>query len=410
MAAHAPDDRGGGGPMNILVIAGAAVLLGGLMIARRLLRIAGRRGLTPPVAWALLRRRGRRPAGAPVHLLLCVADHYEPMRDGASPERADRRVAAWVHRYPRLFSRFRDSDGCMPRHTFFYPIEEYDPAHLDELAALCRDGFGEVEVHLHQDRDHADNLRNTLARFKEILSSRHGLLARDRETGEVAYGFIHGNWALDNSRPDGRWCGVNNELDVLRETGCYADFTFPSYPSPTQPRTINAIYHAVDDPLRPRSYETGVTAGAGPAPADSLMMIQGPLVLDWRKPRFGLVPRVENGCLQSSQPPGAGRIDPWLEAGVRVPTRPDWVFVKLHTHGAVESNMDVLLGEPMLELHRELARRAKDDPNFHFHYVTAREMYNLARAAAEGWAGDVASARDYRLRCPVQAAANRVPR
>ena len=37
------------------------------------------------------------------------------------------------------------------------------------------------------------------------------------------FGFIHGNWCLDNSRADGRWCGLNNELILLRELGCYAD-------------------------------------------------------------------------------------------------------------------------------------------------------------------------------------------
>ena len=42
-----------------------------------------------------------------------------------------------------------------------------------------------------------------------------------------------------------------------------------------------------------------------------------------------------------------------------------------------------------------LARRAKEDPNFQFHYVTAREMYNLVRAAEAGWQGSVALARDY---------------
>ena len=197
--------------------------------------------------------------------LLCIADHYEPMRNGASPEMGRRRVNAWLRRYPRLFSGFRDSDGRAPRHTFFYPIEEYDPECLDSLAALCRAGYGEVEIHLHHDRDHAENLRQSLTEFKELLSIRHGLLARDRKTGEVAFGFIHGNWCSDNSGCNGRWCGVNNELDVLRETGCYADFTFPSYPSQTQPRTINSIYYAVDDPERPRSHDTGTRRRSGTA-------------------------------------------------------------------------------------------------------------------------------------------------
>jgi hypothetical protein len=127
------------------------------------------------------------------------------------------------------------------------------------------------------------------------------------------------------------------------------------------------------------------------------MLIQGPLVLDWRRRKWGVFPRVENGCLQGNQAPGRDRIDLWLKARVRVPKRPDWFFVKLHTHGAPESNQRVLLGPPMTDFHRELARRAGADPAFHFHYVTAREMYNLARAAEAGWQGTVDGARDYEL-------------
>jgi hypothetical protein len=87
----------------------------------------------------------------------------------------------------------------------------------------------------------------------------------------------------------------------------------------------------------------------------------------------------------------------WLRARVQVPTRPDWFFVKLHTHGAPEANQRVLLGEAMLGFHRALARRAEEDPTFHFHYVTAREMYNLAKAAEASWTGTVLEARDYEL-------------
>ncbi|MFC1831685.1 hypothetical protein ACFL0S_06655 [Thermodesulfobacteriota bacterium] len=39
---------------------------------------------------------------------------------------------------------------------------------------------------------------------------------------------------MDNLRPPGRWCGVNNEIDILHEMGCYADFTLLSVPSDTQ--------------------------------------------------------------------------------------------------------------------------------------------------------------------------------
>jgi hypothetical protein len=347
----------------------------------------------------LLQTPKRRPVSPrqEVHLILCIADHWEPKAGRSDSERAESRVRFWSENYPSRMGEFSDSDGRKPRHTFFYPAEEYEPAYLDALAELCAAGFGEVEVHLHHDADTSENFRRTLLDFKEILSQRHGLLARHRETGEVAYGFVHGNWALCNSRRDGRYCGVNDELVILRETGCYADFTLPSAPSDTQTSTINQIYYASDRPGRPRSHDRGVEVGSAPQPDGSLMLIPGPLCLDWGRRKWGLLPKLENGCLQGSQPPSMGRVWLWLKAHVRVRSRPDWFFVKLHAHGAVEEAREIMLGEPMLRFHRALAEHAAGHPNFHYHYVTAREMYNLVRAAEAGWTGGVAEARDYEL-------------
>jgi hypothetical protein len=348
------------------------------------------------------KRRVTRP-GEEVHLLLCVADHFEPKEnERVSPAAALARVRHWVEQYPKQLGGFRDSDGRPPRHTFFFPLEDYEPEHLDALAKLCAAGFGEVEVHLHHENDTAEALRARLLAFKEHLAGRHGLLSRDRETGELAYGFIHGDWALNNARPDGRRCGVNNELAVLRETGCYADFTLPSAPSATQTRKINSIYYAWDVPGRPKSHDTGVDVGTRPAPPGGLLLVQGPLVLAWRRRKWGIFPRLENACIQAGQPPSLGRLRDWLRARIQVPGRPDWFFVKLHTHGAGEENHAVLLGEPALRFHRELAEHARANPHFHYHYVTAREMYNLVRAAEAGWKGSVDHARNYRLipNCP----------
>jgi hypothetical protein len=332
-----------------------------------------------------------------VHLLLAVADHYEPHAGGAGEDLAVRRVDHWVREYPRALGRFRDADGRPPRHTFFYPVETYREAHLDALAELCRGGFGEVEVHLHHDGDDADSLRETLLHARSVLSTRHGLLARRRSTGEAAYAFVHGNWALNNARPDGRWCGVNDEIRVLVETGCYADFTFPSAPNRTQPPTVNRLYYASSTPDRPRGHDRGVGVGESPAPAGSLMLVPGPLLFNLRSRKWGLVPRLENACIQASQPATLDRLRLWLSARVQVPSRPDWYFVKLHAHGAPERDRDALIGPPMAAFHESLARLSADDPGFHVHYVTAREMYNLARAAEAGWTGSVAEARDYEL-------------
>jgi hypothetical protein len=159
---------------------------------------------------------------------------------------------------------------------------------------------------------------------------------------------------------------------------------------------INSIYYAVNRP-GPRSHETGVDAGMGKPLPNSLLLIQGPLLFDWRRRVWGVVPRIENGCLQDCQPPRADRIDLWLRARVQVPARPDWFFVKLHTHGAPEWNADVLLGDAGLRFHEALAQRAARDKAFHYHYVTAREMYNLVRAAEVGWTGSVADALNFEV-------------
>src|SRR3546814_3205543 len=57
--------------------------------------------------------------------------------------------------------------------------------------------------------------------------------------------------------------GLDNELTLLRELDCYADFTMPSAPSPTQTTTINSIYYATDDPVRPKSHDTSTPARVG---------------------------------------------------------------------------------------------------------------------------------------------------
>jgi hypothetical protein len=331
------------------------------------------------------------PAAAPsgtIDILVCVADHYEPAWLGASLDVQRRRVDEWVEKLPALCDRHRDSDGCGYRHSFFFPAEEYQPDHLDKLAHLCRQGFGDVEVHLHHDRDTAENLRRSLLQFTSTLHERHGLLRKSDETGQIEYAFIHGNWALDNSMPDGSGCGVNDEITVLRDTGCYLDMTFPSAPSPNQPPTINSIYYATDDPRRPNSHAVGVPVRAGAAPVGDLMLIQGPLTLNWRSRVKGIAPRIENGELTGDNPPTPERADLWIRQGIHVANQPNWVFVKLHTHGAQESNAGVMFGAEFDRTLSHLERRYNDGVRYRLHYVTAREMYLIAKAAEAGCTGN----------------------
>ncbi len=341
-------------------------------------------------AYALDRaRRSLRPRSAgPRHLLFTVCDHFEPLWKDAAPAQARARVRAWSEGYPAIFGDFRDADGHPPRHTFFFPCEQYAPEYLDGLAGLARNGFGELEVHLHHDADTPAGLRRTLGQALSDFG-RHGHISTDA-AGQPRWGFIHGNWCLANSRRDGRWCGVDSELAVLFESGCYADFTFPSAPDESQPGIVNQIYWPLGDPARRRAYDRGEPARVGTVRHDRILMVQGPLALSRRGGRL----RIDAAALQGGDPPTPGRVDTWAAQEVHVEGRPDWVFVKVHTHGAPERNAASLLGAEGRRLHEYLATRYNDGRHWILHYVTAREMYNIAVAAMEGVSGNPGPHRD----------------
>ena len=350
--------------------------------------------------WGYLTRPKPPKVDGPIHVMFCFVDHFEPNWGRVDMPTQRRRVDRWCKDYRAMASRHRDADGRMPQHCFFYPEEEYVPEHLDKLQALCAEGYGEIEIHLHHDNDTPENFVATIERFNRLLHERHDALPRDPVTGQLRFAFIHGNWCLDNSRADGRWCGINNELVLLRELGCYADFTLPSAPSETQTAMSNAIYYATDDPHRPKSHDKGVPMRVGGRPSGDLLIIQGVLGLNWKNRRFGIIPRIENSDIRRGCPPTRDRVDQWVNTGIHVEGRPEWVFVKVHTHGTQERDMDTLLGDPVDDMHTYLESRYNDGQRYVLHYVTAREMYNIAKAAEAGHIGNPSLFRDFHLAPP----------
>jgi hypothetical protein len=337
----------------------------------------------------------------PVHIMFSFVDHYEPQWGKvANIEIERKRVDRWCSEYPRMAAKHKDADGNPPKHTFFYPEEEYRKEHIDKLIDMCNRGCGEVEVHLHHDNDTSENLRTTLTRFAKCLHEDHQALPKNKIDGRLQYGFIHGNWCLDNSRADGRMCGVNDELIVLKETGCYADFTLPSAPSDTQTRKINSIYYAADDPGKPKSHNMGVDVEVGRQPSGDLMIIQGPLCLNWRNRKGGLLPRIEAGDIRHSIPPSPDRVDLWVNSNIHVKGRPEWIFIKIHTHGTQENDMDTLLGEHVDNMFSYLESAYNDGKRYVLHYVSTRELYNIVKAAEAGESGNPDQYRDYILDKP----------
>jgi hypothetical protein len=342
------------------------------------------------------------PGGGPRHLLFAFCDHYEPHWKNTDVGIGAERVRAWQHGYPALVGPYRDSEGLPPRHSFFFPGEEYQPGYLDALASLARRGFGEVELHLHHHDDTPDGLRAKIADYLRLYDG-HGHLTRTQD-GKLRYAFIHGNWCLANARPDGRWCGVDDELPLLFDTGCYADFTFPAAPDPSQPPIVNQIYWPDGDLARRRAQDAGVPARVGDVRRDRILMIEGPLAFALRPGRL-LAPRIENAAVTADDPPTPARVRSWVRQGIHVEGRPEWVFVKVHTHGAPEKQAAAMLGDAGRMLHTELTTRYNDGKRWRLHYVTAREMFNVAMAAMDGKNGDPGAFRNHVLPPPPVATA-----
>jgi len=335
------------------------------------------------------------------HIMFCFVDHYEPQwrnKDNINIER--NRVNRWFNEYPRIASKHQDADGCFPKHTFFYPEEEYRKEHLDKLADLCARGFGDIEVHLHHQNDTSENFRNTLENFTQTLHEKHGAFTVNQKTGKLNYSFIHGNWTLCNSHPNGDWCGVNDELLVLKETGCYADFTFPSAPSITQTSTINSLYYAKDKAGQSKSHNNGIEVEIGKKPSGDLMLIQGPLGINWKQRKKLIIPQIENSDIRKNIPPTKDRIDLWVKTAIHVKGKPDWIFIKVHTHGTQDPDMDTLLGEPFDQMCEYLENNYNDGINYQLHYVTSREMYNIIKAAESNQSGNPNLYRGYILSAP----------
>ena len=321
-----------------------------------------------------LRSRLERLTGGtrPKRLWVAITDHYEPMGGNVSLAQGLARVAHWQRRWPEIAAAApRDADGHPPKFTFFYPQEEYQREVVAALEDMQRAGIADVDVHIHHDNDTNQGLRDKLTEFLKRLHEDHGFLRM--HNGQLVFGFIHGNWALDNSRPDGRWCGVTGELQALRDLGCYADFTMPSLPSATQGRIANRIYWTTGDPDKPRGFDRGLDAVPGGGRRGDLLMVPGPLGLRFRE---RLVPRIEAGELAAYDQPTAYRVGCWLDLAPRIG---EDVFLKLYGHTAREDNAAALLGEApgagsLEPMFRDI-QQAAEQRGLELHWATAYEMF-----------------------------------
>jgi hypothetical protein len=375
----------------------------------------GRRGVSPKQKLSYLsrwlpgylwQRLARRRPPNRTHLILALADHFEPAimpEDGpafAPYTEQERRLERWCCEYPARFGSYRDAEGRPFVHTYFYPAEQYDQPLVARLAEHCRAGWGEIEIHLHHGMgtpDSAENTRRQLIEFRDRLAEEHGGLSYWGESDQPRYGFVHGNFALANSN-GGRECGVDNEMQILAETGCYADLTLPTASfHGAQTGKINSIYECGLPLMERAPHRKGRDLARGRAPQVFPVVVQGPLMLDFNGDHGSRRLHIENAALTGSNPASLHRLNLWKQAAISVRGRPDWLFIKLHCHGMDQRHESVTLGPPMQKFLRELVGGA-EERNEILHFVSAREMVNVILAACDGKEGNPGEYRDYQLK------------
>jgi len=342
------------------------------------------------------------------HVIITIADHFEPgwSEGGVLDHKTQMSRLRDYHDLARATGdAVRDTDGTKFRHTNFYPAEQYHPEILDVMAEMQAEGLGEVEVHLHhgvEQPDTSENLRRTLIDFRDTLAERHHCLSRLDGAGTPMYAFVHGNLALANSC-GGRFCGVDDEMAILRDTGCYADMTLPSAPDQSQIETINQIYECGLPMHEKVPHRRGPRIRVNGKQPLLPLIFTGPLVFNWTRQIKGIpVPRIEDGALAANQPADAARFKRWMSANVTAAGRSDWVFVKLYCHGFFDRDQHASIGEGARRFFGEIVERGARSGKYDVHFASAREAFNMAAAAIEGKRGSPGEYRDHRLK-PIMA-------
>lgn len=338
------------------------------------------------------------------HIVFTIANHFEPSWKAQGFHDLDgqrKRLDEWHQMARKTGEAVRDADGTKFRHTNFYPAEQYYPELLDVMAEMQAEGLGETEIHLHhgiEKPDTAENLRKSLVEFRDILAQRHKMLSRMEGKEMPMWAFVHGNLALANSC-GGKYCGVDNEMQILEETGCYVDMTLPSAPVQTQVPMLNQIYEYGLPADQPVPHRTGKSVSVFGKQPQLPLIFTGPLIFNWKRRIKGLpIPRLDDGALVGNQPMDIARFGRWVNANVTVQGQPEWVFVKLYCHGFFDHDQDACIGEGAKRFFSEIIEEGEKTDKFKVYFASAREAFNMVSAAIDGKKGSPGEYRDYRLR------------
>ena len=134
------------------------------------------------------------------HIVFATVDHYEPGTGGVNEKIERARVDRLLRRYPDLADRHGDSFGNWPRRTWFFPPHYHRYFNLKKLVSLCEAGYGEIELHYHHGKARPDTAENLEKALRQTVAEYAKFGIFGTHEGVRKYAFIHGDWALNNSR------------------------------------------------------------------------------------------------------------------------------------------------------------------------------------------------------------------
>lgn len=351
-----------------------------------------------------LRKWINRSSNEKRHLIFVVANHFEPAwsENGLADLKTQvDRLKNWRKKAKAISQRLKGHAGNPFRHTYFYPIEQYNPHVLDMISEMQSENLGDVEIHLHHGVDNPDtreNLKRTLVEMRDTFAEKHKLLSRMKGVEHPVYAFVHGNCALANSA-GGQYCGVDSEMQILAETGCYVDMTLPTAPDITQVPMLNSIYEC-DNPLDEAvPHRSGTNLTTAQEQVRFPLIFTGPLVFNWTENVRGLIaPRLDDGCLTANQSLDLARLERWRNADIGIEGKEDWTFIKLYCHGFFEQDQDSMIGERALRFFSDVIEQGERSGEYKVYFATAREATNMVLAAVDGKDGSPGKYKDYLLK------------
>lgn len=217
---------------------------------------------------------------------------------------------------------------------------------MQRLAEFCHLGWGRLKFTCTglTESITAEETEKQLTSFRDVLAHDHVCLSYEEGDAQPKYAFIHGNLTLANCA-NGFACGIDNEMQLLADTGCYVDMTYlTAVFHPAQIGMINSIYECAL-PLNDRAPQRlGQELKVGSPVTRFPFLIQGPWMMDFDRSARSGWGRIENAALTGPNPSSLRRLGLWKNARVAVGGRPDWLFIKLHTHGMAPADMDTMLG------------------------------------------------------------------